>query len=252
MSGGLAGDAVFLNRISVCGGWLRLAGKRPFWTLRFDRKNTLSRILGGVVVAGLMIALTSGLSVLPGASFAPGLVQTMGITAIGIRCLSLLSYFVQGPAEEVLFRGWLMAVIGARYRPWIGVLVSSLLFSLAHGLSRGITWLGFLNLFLFGVFASFYALAEGGVWGIGAWHAFWNWAIGDLLGFPLDGSPHIGLFTSIRPAAPHIVSGGAFGLEGGLAGTTVFLIAIAMLMRTPASNEGSESSNRQLAGKTIS
>jgi len=180
-----------------------------------------------------MMAGTAGLSVAPGASSAPGLAQTMGPAALGIRFSSLLSYFVQGPAEEVLFRGWLLPVVGARYRPWIGVMVSSVIFSLAHALSRGITALGFLNLFLFGVFASVYALAEEGLWGIGAWHAVWNWTMGDLLGFPLDGSPHVGLFSSIHAEGPDIVSGGAFGLEGGLACTAIFLLAIGIVtMRT--------------------
>src|SRR2546427_3257111 len=186
-----------------------------------------------------MMTAMAGLSIAPGASLAPGLLQTMGLAAFGIRFLSLLSYFVQGPAEEVLFRGWLMPVIGARNRPWIGVLVSSLTFSVVHAQSRGITWLGFLNLFLFGVFASVYALAEGGLWGIGAWHAFWNWTMGDLLGFATDGSFHVGLFNSIQTDGPDILTGGAFGLEGGLACTAVFLVAIAIiLIRTSRSDEG--------------
>jgi hypothetical protein len=175
---------------------------------------------------------------IPGASFAPGLLQTIGLTALGIRLLSLLSYFVQGPAEEVLFRGWLLGVIGARYRPWIGVLVSSLVFSLLHAGSHGITLLGFLNLFLFGVFAAFYALAEGGLWGIGAWHAVWNWAMGDLLGFAVDGTPHPGLLSSVRADGPDTITGGAFGLEGGLMCTAVFLTAIGIIaMRTRRSGE---------------
>jgi membrane protease YdiL (CAAX protease family) len=153
----------------------------------------------------------------------------MGSAAVVFRSLSLLSYFVQGPAEELLFRGWLLPVLGARYRPWIGVLVSSLLFSLAHAGSHGITPLGFLNLFLFGTFAAVYALAEGGLWGIGAWHAVWNWSMGDLLGFPNDGAPHLGLLSSVRANGPDIISGGAFGLEGGLACTAVFLVAIGII-----------------------
>jgi CAAX protease family protein len=219
--------------------WLRLSSKRPFWTLGFERKHALRRTVCGIVIAGLMIAATAGLSIMPGVSFAPGLVQTMGLTAFAIRFLSLCSYFVQGPGEEMLFRGWLMPVIGARHGTLIGVVVSSLFFSLAHAGSRGITWLGFLNLFLFGVFASVYALAEGGIWGIGAWHAFWNWTRGDLLGFATDGSPHTGLLNSIIATGPDIISGGAFGLEGGLACTTVFLIAIAtMVIRSRCSDEG--------------
>lgn len=169
--------------------WLRLWSKRHFRTLGLERQHALRGGLPGALVAGCMMAVTAGLSIASGASLGPGLLQTMGLAAAGIRFLSLLAYSVQGPAEEVLFRGWLLPVIGARYRPWIGVLVSSLIFSLAHAGSHGIRLLGFLNLFLFGIFAAVYALTEGGLWGICAWHAVWNWAMGDLLGFATDGRP---------------------------------------------------------------
>jgi len=80
------------------------------------------------------------------------------------------------------------------------------------------------------IFAALYALAEGGLWGIGAWHAVWNWAQGDLLGFAVSGSTHSGLFVSIRATGPAIVTGGPFGLEGGMAATAVFLIAIGAII----------------------
>jgi len=143
-----------------------------------------------------------------------------------------MSYLVQGTGEEVLFRGWLLPVIGSRYRPWIGVLVSSVLFSFAHALSAGITALAFLNLFLFGVFAAVYALTEGGLWGGGVWHSVWNWAMGNLLGFALDGTPHEGLLISVRATGPRMITGGAFGLEGGLTCTAVFLMAIGITIRS--------------------
>jgi membrane protease YdiL (CAAX protease family) len=207
--------------------WLRFSSKRPFRTLGLEPRHAPRFAIRGTLIAGLMMAMTAGLSI-AGATFSPGLLQTMGLTALGIRFLSLLSYFVQGPAEELLFRGWLLPVIGARYRPWIGVLVSSLVFSLAHAGSHGITLVGFSNLFLFGVFAAVYALAERGLWGICAWHAVWNWTMGDFLGFATDGTPHSGLLIAVRTDGD-IISGGAFGLEGGLACTAVFLIAIGII-----------------------
>ena len=79
------------------------------------------------------------------------------------------------------------------------------------------------------MFASCYALAEGGLWGIGACHAVWNWSEGDLLGFSTDGAPHVGFVRSIRVTGPDIVSGGAFGPEGGLACTAVLLIGIGVI-----------------------
>jgi membrane protease YdiL (CAAX protease family) len=219
--------------------YLRLFSRRPFWTVGLERKHALRRVFRGVLVAALMMAVTAGLSIAAGASLAPGSLQTIGLRALGIGLLSLLAYFVQGPAEEVLFRGWLLPVTGARYRPWIGVLISSFIFSAAHGLNPAITPLGYLNLFLFGLFAAVYALAEGGLWGICAWHAVWNWSMGDLLGFAVDGTPHSGILSSVRDTGADIITGGTFGLEGGLACTGVFLVAMGIIIvRGHSSLEG--------------
>jgi len=124
--------------------WLRLSSKRPFRSLGFETPGALGRILGGALAAGLMIAVTAGLATIPGASVEPG-TQASILAALGIGLLSLLSYAVQSSAEEALFRGWLLPVIGSRYRPWIGVLVSTLLFSLAHALNPGITPAGIVE-----------------------------------------------------------------------------------------------------------
>jgi hypothetical protein len=214
---------VFLLIFVGLWAWVRWSSGRPFWTLGFEHERVCSRVLRGSVVAACMITAVTVMITLFGESFAPGLIQTLGVTAFGIRLASLLSYGVQGPAEEVLFRGWLMPVLGARYRPIVGIVGSSALFSVAHGLSQGITAVGFLNLFLFGLFTAVYALAEGGLWGVAAWHGVWNWMQGDVFGFSLDGSPHVGLVRSIQPLGPAIITGGAFGPEGGLACTAVLL-----------------------------
>jgi len=210
--------------------WLRVSIKRPFSSLGLERPDALRRLLGGALAAGLMIAVTAVLAVIPGGSFGPGELQKTGIAALGIGLLSLVSYAVQSSAEEVLFRGWLLPVVGSRYRPWIGVLVSTLLFSLAHGANPDITPLAFLNLFLFGAFAAVLVLAEGSLWGACAWHAVWNWAEFALLGFPLGGAAHEGILVSIRTAGDDIISGGTFGPEGGLAATAVLLVAIGMVV----------------------
>ena len=96
--------------------WLRLSSKRPFRSLGFENHGALRRVLRGALIASLMMAATASLAVLPGWTLAPGS-QISRLAALGIGLLSLLSYAVQGPAEEALFRGWLLPVIGSRYRP---------------------------------------------------------------------------------------------------------------------------------------
>jgi hypothetical protein len=223
--------SMFLTMIVGIGLWVRFACRRSFSTLGWERSpSALPRAVRGACVSMLMVGVVVGLSVARGASFSPGLIQQIGVAAVGLRFLSLLSFLVQGPAEETLFRGWLLPVIGARHRPWIGVVASSMLFSLAHAFNTGIALLGFVNLFLFGLCAALYALRDGGLWGPGAWHGVWNWTMGDLLGFTLDGSPRVGLLRSIQVHGPDIVTGGAFGPDGGLACTAVLVAAILVLV----------------------
>jgi membrane protease YdiL (CAAX protease family) len=210
---------------------LRFLDGRPLWTLGFGSQGALRRVLGGAFVGGLMVAATAGLVVISGASFAPGAWQTTGVAAFGIGLFLLLVSAVQSSAEEALFRGWLLQVVGSRCRPWIGVLVSSLLFSLAHALGTNFAPLPSLNLFLFGLFAAVLALGEGGLWGASAWHAAWNWTQGRLLGFPVSGgAADQGLVISMRATGSELITGGAFGPDGGLAATAVLLVGIGIVV----------------------
>ena len=61
--------------------------------------------------------------------------QQQGLAALGGVLLVFLGRTVQGPAEEALTRGWLLPVIGARYRPLLGVIISSAILSLLFSLS---------------------------------------------------------------------------------------------------------------------
>jgi membrane protease YdiL (CAAX protease family) len=212
--------------------WLRLSVKRPFWSLGLEKAGALQHILRGALAAALMVGITAALAIIPGASVEKG-TRASAPGALGIVFSSLLSYAVAASAEELLFRGWLLPVIGARYGPWTGVAISSVLFSLAHATNTGITSqtpLELFKLFFFGVFCAFYALAEGGLWGVCAWHAVWNWVQGKLLGFAVSGGASPSLLISIRAAGPDIYTGGAFGPEGGIAATAVFLSAIGFVV----------------------
>jgi hypothetical protein len=222
--------------LAVCLGlgiWLRLRSKRSFRTLGFENRHPARHALAGALSAGLMVTALAALEIVPGASLARGGIRTTGIAAIVVALLSLLSHTLHASAEEALFRGWLLPVIGSRYRASFGVLASALLFCLAHATNvaghSDIAAVALFNLFLFGIFAAFYALAEGGLWGVCAWHAIWNWTQGDLLGLPVSGGVHSGLLVSIRSEGSAILTGGTFGPEGGLAGTAVLVTGILVL-----------------------
>lgn len=218
--------------------WARLYEKRGFATLGFERGGALREYGRGLFIGLLAFAAAVGLMALFG-YIGPEATDParVGRAALGGVLLVLPGWLVQGAAEEVLTRGWMMPVLAARYRPWIGVAVSSLFFAAAHGLNPNLTPLALINLLLYGLFAALYALREGSLWGICGFHAIWNWAQGNLFGLQVSGAElGGGTLFDLLETGPDWFTGGAFGPEGGLAVTLVLLTGIGLMVgwRKPA------------------
>lgn len=210
------------------GLWLRFFEKRPFWTLGYELKNATMQygrgILIGMIMFGGAVAL---LAVSGNVAFERGDPNQQGLIALGGVTIVLIGWVIQGGAEEVLFRGWILPVLGARYRPWVGLLISSLFFALLHGLNPGLSALAVVNLALFGAFAGLYAMREGSIWGISALHSVWNWVQGNFFGFEVSGTNASGgTLLNLMETGQDWLTGGVFGPEGGLAVTIVLVIGI--------------------------
>lgn len=224
--------------------WLRLFERRPFWTIGFERAGAAMRYGRGVLVGLGMFSAVVGIMALFGAvGWERGPTERQGIAALGGVLAVLLGWAVQGAAEEVLARGFLLQSVGARSKPWIGVLVSSLVFALLHSLNPGIGPLPVLNLFLFGLFTAVYALYEGGLWGVCAIHSIWNWTQGNLFGLSVSGtSAPGGTLVNLQTDGHILITGGRFGPEGGLPVTAVLMVSIAIvLVQAQTKRTGSES-----------
>ena len=139
---------------------------------------------------------------------------------------------VQGMGEEVLCRGYLMVSGGRRYPMWVAVFSNAVIFAALHLLNYGISVLAFINLSLFGVFASLYFIKRGSIWGIGAFHSIWNLVQGNFWGLSVSGgATECSVFRTTMVEGRDIINGGAFGPEGGLAVTVVLLVGICVLLR---------------------
>lgn len=184
--GGVRGDPdrVFRRRDPAHLGLAALVRRRPFWTLGFERAGALPKYARGfafgLLAFGASVAIlgTSGLASLDHVEYA----------AAGGILIVLVGWLVQGAAEEIVTRGWLLNVIGARYRPWLGVLTSVIVFSLLHGLNPNIGPLPLNLVAFFALFAGLYMLWERGLWGIAALRSAWNWAQGNVFGLQVSGN----------------------------------------------------------------
>lgn len=215
----------FLPIFLLLWAWLKWYEKRPFWTVGLEWTGAWFKYLRGLLVGLVMFALSVGLPAALGfIAVEEGATQPQGMAALGGVLLIFLGWTIQGPAEELLARGWLLPVIGARHKPLLGILISAVVFAVYHSLNPNVSPIAFLNLFLFGLFTAFYVLYEGSLWGVFGIHAAWNWAQGNLFGLEVSGIPAAGgTLFNLMEAGPDVVTGGPFGPEGGLAVTAVLI-----------------------------
>ncbi len=208
--------------------WLKFFEKRPFWTLGFELKHAVKQYARGFLFGMLMfVSSVAILGAFGSVAFESGNPSQQGVAALGGVVLVLIGWIIQGGAEEVLIRGWVLPVIGARYKAWIGLLVSSLIFAILHGLNPNLSVIALLNLALFGLFAGLYAMREGSMWGISALHSVWNWVQGNFFGFEVSGTQAKGgTLINLMETGDDWLTGGAFGPEGGIAVTAVLVISI--------------------------
>lgn len=209
--------------------YCRLLEKRKLATLGFCKKGCVSSYLGGLVL-GLGLFGAAYVLCLATGSVRADVSALSGNTALYIIGF-FLGYLVQGMAEEVLCRGYLMVSLSRRCSVTLSVIVSSLFFAMLHGMNQGVTLLAYINLFLFGVVLALLFLRFENIWIVGALHSAWNFAQGNLFGIRVSGmETQPSLVRSSMTEGWDIVNGGAFGLEGGVAVTLVLSVALALIL----------------------
>lgn len=215
----------------------RLIQKRKPDTLGFTRKGAGKEYLIGLGVGFGMFSAAVLLCVVTGAIRIEGL---SGTFSVGIFLLFTVGFIIQGMGEEVLCRGYVMVSVGRRYPMWVAVFTNAMIFAVLHLLNNGISVLAFINLVLFGVFASLYFIKRGNIWRIGALHSVWNLVQGNFWGLSVSGmGTKCSVFSSTMIEGKSIINGGAFGPEGGLGVSVVLLVGICVLLSMKSVNHRS-------------
>lgn len=217
-----------IGMILVALGFCKLIQKRGPATLGFRKKGALKEYLRGIVVGFFLFSAAILICVVTGAVKIQGISETFGI---GMFLLFILGFMIQGMAEEVLCRGYFMVSLGRRNSMWAAIAVNALVFAALHLSNDGIDVLAFINLVLYGIFASVYFVKRGNIWAAGGFHSMWNLAQGNIYGILVSGiGTECTLLKSTAVEKMEIINGGAFGLEGGLAVTIVFLVGTLFLL----------------------
>ncbi|MFD1204629.1 CPBP family intramembrane glutamic endopeptidase [Sporosarcina contaminans] len=138
----------------------------------------------------------------------------------------LLLFILVGFFEEMFFRGYVMSTMESRRNPkWVIYVVSALVFSLMHGANPNVSVLGLVNIALVGILFAYMFDVTKSLWLPIGYHITWNYFQGNVFGFAVSGiSPH-GIYNVSIESGNDVLTGGAFGLEGGLFATMLIVVS---------------------------
>lgn len=204
----------------------RFLDRRRWITLGFQRERRwLLDVALGVALGGVQMALVFGValgsgsldvSMLSGLALLRALVDNLVLTAM---------FVLVAIGEELMFRGYLQTNLGEGIGPWPAVLLTSVLFGLFHGLNPNLSWLALVNIALAGLSMGYGRKTSGALWLPMAYHWSWNWFQGVVLALPVSGVRFGGLLHVVDRGNAPLLTGGAFGPEGGLIATVALLLS---------------------------
>lgn len=226
----------FITLITMA--WVTLFERKSLKTMGFN-DQFLWRYGRGFIMGLLFIGVTIGVIALLGGYNikASGVFDRPQLALFYPLLALLIGFIIQGGSEEVVVRGWLMPIIASRHGIILAITMSSLLFAVLHALNAKPSpefYAGLVNIVLVGVFLGLYAIKEGSLWGVCAWHSAWNWLLGVGFGLEVSGqsltlTPLV-LDLDYKADAPWWLTGRGFGPEGSLIVTAILTLGIIWLV----------------------
>lgn len=154
------------------------------------------------------------------------MLNSFGSPEFTVYTLSYLFLFILvGFFEEMFFRGYVMSTMERRgNKKWLIYVVSALVFSLAHGMNPNVSILGLVNIALVGFLFAYMFDATKSLWLPIGYHITWNYFQGNVFGFAVSGTEPFGIYNVSVKNGNDLLTGGAFGLEGGLLATLLIVL----------------------------
>jgi uncharacterized protein len=141
--------------------------------------------------------------------------ESWTVMIVPIAELVLVSLF-----EEILFRGVIFRIIEGSLGSWIGILLSGVIFGLAHLPNGGVPLLAFAATIMAGVMLAAAFMTTRRLWLAVGLHFAWNFEMDAVFSVAVSGHPANGLLHGTLVGADWL-TGGAYGVEGSVVALAV-------------------------------
>lgn len=137
-------------------------------------------------------------------------------------------------AEEALFRGYALQTLTRAKLAWLGVALTLALFGVAHLTNPNVVpGFTFINTSIAGLWFALAYLRTRSLWLPLGLHWSWNWALGWFFGLPVSGLNVVSHpFLKASDSGLIWLTGGNYGIEGGIAATVALALSTIFIWRT--------------------
>ena len=220
---------LFLNISFIVAGWitLRWIDHRPLALLGMNFWPSSARefVIGvGIGVANFGLVLAT-LALIGEVS-----IRWSGIAADDFHVFGLhfAVYLLFAMIEEVINRGYLFQTLCEGIGKVKAAVIISLIFSLVHIFNPDFSILAGVFLFIHGLLYAVAYLKTRSLWTPIGLHMVWNFTQGPVAGMSVSGTSVNNSLFLTDVGGPELLSGGSFGIEGGL--TAIIISAIVLLV----------------------
>ncbi len=208
----------------VCGKYLE---RLPFRALGASLHGPWFRhVILGLAIGAITLLLAIGLAmVFTETTFELSPSPTEDI----LRSLAISAgvFALAATAEEVLFRGYILQTFARSGLAWFAIALTAVFFGVVHLGNPEAGPLSSLNTALAGIWFGVAYLKTRDLWFVTGVHFIWNWLQGAVFGIEVSGLTAIAPHAVMREieTGPAWISGGPYGLEGGVVTTIAIVIS---------------------------
>lgn len=203
--------SVFLSR--------RYLDRRSFGSLGLQwNQQTVPDLLAGFAIAGFLMGMIYCIEWAAGwLQFAGFIWDELSIPLVLWRTFINLLAFAILPSwgEELIDRGYRLQNLKDGLNLGWAILLTSAVFAARHLDNPNASWISTLGIFLAGWFLAYGWVRTRQLWLSLGIHAGWNFFECVVFGFPVSGFETFSLIQQ-KVSGPVLITGGAFGPEGGL------------------------------------
>jgi membrane protease YdiL (CAAX protease family) len=187
----------------------------------------MARELGtGLLLGAGLVALTFGVLA------ALGAYRFEGVNAVGIMMLvPLAELALVGMAEEMMFRGVIFDVTERSLGSKSAIVISALVFSLAHLPNEGVSALAIAVIAAYGVMQAALYMKTRRLWVCIGTHIAWNYCVSQVFSSTVSGHAATDGLLRGELVGNALLTGGVFGVEGSLVALLLIAAAAALCLR---------------------